>query len=450
MASHSKQYISNFITKLSLSILTNSGRMEIIMYSVQSTDQPIRGIIEVPGSKSITNRALLLASIAKGKSRLSNVLFSDDTRHFMKCLQSLGFNIQIDELNKVVDIVGGRPLEKATIDVGSAGTAARFLTAYLAHFPGEYVISASEQMKKRPMKPLLDVLSHLGADIKCLESDGHLPIKMIGGTLTKKCELALSGEQSSQYLSALLLSGNLLEQMTISPIGSETAKAYIEMTLKMIIAFGGNVSFENGTYVVRHSDYTAQDYMIEPDVSSACYFYAMAALTGGSVTVKNVHPSSLQGDIKFLDVLRQLGCEIVETAQGVQVNGKSNGKYHGIEVDMNDFSDQTMTLAALAVFADSPTTIHNINHMQFQETDRITAIIAELTRMGIRCERTSDGIVIYPGSPKPTDIQTYDDHRMAMAFSLIGLRSKGIRIMDHGCTRKTFENYFDLFSSISS
>ncbi len=417
------------------------------MYLVKTVDKPINGVFEVPGSKSITNRALLLASIANGESRLLNVLFSDDTRHFIGCLQSLGYELKIDENSKTVFIIGGKPLLNATINVGSAGTAARFLTAFLSHFQGEYIINASEQMKVRPMKPLFDALKSLNTKIEFLEKEGYLPIKMIclpfeGG------EIELLADQSSQYLSALLLSGNLYRQLKIRPKGKEVAKSYIDITLKMINKFGGRASFEDGEYIVLNSEYTAQEYIIEPDVSSACYFYAMAALTGGSVIVKNVHLSSMQGDIKFLNILKQLGCEIIETTQGVQVNGKSKGKYNGIEVDMNDCSDQTMTLVALAIFAESPTYIKNIDHLQFQETDRISAILTELERMGIKCQRTSNGIIIEPGIPKPSNIQTYDDHRMAMAFSLIGLRAKGIRIINPGCTKKTFENYFNIFSKL--
>jgi len=234
------------------------------------------------------------------------------------------------------------------------------LTAYLSHFQGEYIINASEQMKARPMKPLLDVLNYLNTKIEFLEKEGYLPIKMIGSPF-ESGEIELLSDQSSQYLSALLLSGNLYRQFKIRPKGKEIAKSYIAMTLKMIDTFGGRASFEDGEYIVRHSEYTAQEYIIEPDVSSACYFYAIAALTGGSVTVKNVHLSSIQGDIKFLNILKQLGCEVIETTQGVQVNGKSKGKYNGIEVDMNDCSDQTMTLVALAIFAESPTYINNEN-----------------------------------------------------------------------------------------
>lgn len=420
------------------------------MYHVKPVEKPVIGSVEVPGSKSITNRALLLAGISNGKSTLRNVLFSDDSRHFIACLQSLGYKVEVDEKGKSVSVVGGRPCAKAKINVGSAGTGARFLTAMLSHFEGEYFINASEQMKARPMKPLLEVLEKLGAKITYSEKEGFLPITLLGKRLSGGEIDMVGGEQSSQFLSALLLSGNLFENpLIINPIGKEASKSYIGITMKMINAFGGNVVFDGNRYIVKPSVYTARDYLIEPDVSSACYFFAMAALTGGSVEVKHVHLSSMQGDIEFLEILKQLGCKIEETDNGTRVTGPANGEYSGIEVNMNNCSDQVMTLVALAIFAKSPTHITDIDHMQYQESNRIVAIMTELKKMGIRCERISDGIIIYPGSPKPTEVESYEDHRMAMAFSLVGLGAKGITIINPECTAKTFENYFDVFEDIT-
>lgn len=421
----------------------------INMYVVKKPKTPINSIVEVPGSKSITNRALLLASLADGKSVLTNALFSDDTRHFMGCLRTLGYNLDIDENAKKVTLTGGKPISNAEINVGSAGTGARFITAMLSHFKGEYKINASEQMKARPMKPLFDLLIKLGAKIEYLEKEGFLPIRLYGSDLSGG-SIELDFGKSSQYLSALLLSGSLFKKpLYIKPVGKETSKSYVDMTIKMIRGFGGDIDIKNDVYGITGTRLSATNYTIEPDVSSACYFYAAAALTGGSVLIKNVHLSSIQGDIRFLFILQKIGCRVIETETGVRVYGPEDRVLKSIEVDMNNCSDQTMTLAALAIFANSPTHITNIDHIQYQESNRINAIITEFDKMGIKCDRTKQGLLIYPGKPKPACLETYNDHRLAMAFSLIGLRAEGIKIINPDCISKTFENYFDIFSEIT-
>ena len=418
------------------------------IYTVKSLHKPVDCIVEVPGSKSITNRALLLASMARGESTLTNVLFSDDTRSFLECLLSLGYAPEIDEANKTVRLRGGVPKTGASINVRSAGTSARFLTALLAAHEGEWRIDASEQMKKRPMKELFSALTRLGCSITYHDREGFLPVTL-RGTRLRGGEIPLDAGQSSQFTSALLMTGCLHQNdVLIQPVGTEIAKSYIGITLRMMEAFGGVAHrTDGGAYTVPVGcSYAAREYAIEPDVSGACYFYAAAALTGGSALVQNVYLNSLQGDIQFLEILRRLGCEIAETKAGVRVTG--SGRYAGIDADMNDCSDQTMTLAALAPFASSPTTIRNVGHIRHQESNRITATLTELRRMGIRCEETDDGMTIYPGTPKPALVETYDDHRMAMAFSLIGLRAEGIRIANPPCVSKTFENYFNLFETL--
>lgn len=419
-------------------------------YEVAAVTKPISCKVLVPGSKSITNRAFLLASMARGRSVLSNVLFSDDSRGMMDCLNALGYDMNINEKEKRVEIIGGPPVKKAAINVRSAGTSARFLTAMLAAFNGEYIIEASEQMKLRPMKPLTDTLLSLGCKVEFLEKDGFLPFKLMGGSLFGG-EVTLEAEQSSQFLSALLMTGCLHNNdLIIRPMGRETAKSYIEITIRMMEQFGVSVlKPEQGVYIVKAGqEYNPMEYEIEPDVSNACYFYAAAALTGGQAIVNNVHINSMQGDIKFLNILEKLGCELIETTDGILLKGPENGKFAGIDVDMNDCSDQTMTLAALAPFASSPTIIRNIGHIKHQESNRIKAILTELERLGVKCAETDGGIVIYPSSPKAALVETYEDHRMAMAFSLVGLRTPGIKISNPSCTSKTFEDYFKVFGSI--
>ena len=416
--------------------------------------------VSVPGSKSITNRALLIAALANGKSVLKGVLFSDDSRHFLQALQDLGFVVEIDEPHAVVSIEGkgGRvPKTKASVDVGSAGTAARFLTAYLGLCEGEYHMNSSEQMKKRPMEELLQALQDLGAEVTYKEASGHFPFA-IGNSGVNRHEVTIDVEKSSQFLSALLIASTLSsEDFTIQVEGTH-GMAYIEMTQKMMEQFG--VCVERPTpdqfRIPAGQHYKALDYQIEPDVSAACYFYAMVPLLGIPVCVEHVHFESLQGDVEFLRILEKMGCTAQDTEKGVLLlppsalsdAGTQAPAFHGITVDMSSCSDQAITLAAIAPFADSPTCITGIGHIRFQESDRIHAICTELTHMGIHCEETQDSITIYPGTPKPCTVATYDDHRMAMGFALTGLRAEGIVIDDPGCCRKTFENYFEVLDQV--
>lgn len=411
--------------------------------------------IEVPGSKSITNRALMMAALSKSECTLKGVLFSDDSRALLSCLIELGFDVNINEETKTVIIkgLGGIiPKNNAKINVRSAGTAARFLTVMVAFSKGNYVLESSNQMKKRPMKPLIDLLRSIGVTINCLEEEGHFPFEVHSNGITKN-ELTMDTTISSQYVSALLMAGVMLPHgLKLNMSGNRTKGSYIKLTIEMMKHFGVNVIQEdNVCHVPSNSCYELKSYQIEPDISGACYFYAMAALLGIDVTVKNVHANSIQGDIKFLNVLKTLGCTLVDTEIGICVRGPKDGVYPGITVDMNDFSDQTMTLSAIAPFATSKTIIKNISHIRFQETDRISAIINELTRLGIKCEESEEnnGIIIYPGTITPCAIETYDDHRMAMAFTLIGLKTKGIVIKNYKCCKKTFENYFDIIDEIT-
>ncbi len=410
--------------------------------------------ITVPGSKSITNRALLLATLAEGNSILRGVLFSDDSRHFLKCIQDLGFETTVDEETKLIAVkgLGGTiPLPVASQYVGSAGTAARFLTAYLGLSNGTYHMDASAQMRKRPMAPLLDSLKELGCEVLYEENaeKGHFPFTLRSHGFCKN-HITVNIDSSSQFLSALLIASCLSAEDFTTSITGTHGMAYIEMTLKMMEQFGVKTEkIAADSFLTKAGQtYQALDYQIEPDVSAACYFYAMSPLLGIPVMVNHVHFDSLQGDVAFINILKQMGCTATDTPDGILVAPPTSGKYHGITVDMSACSDQAITLAAIAPFADAPTTITGIGHIRFQESNRIAAIVTELTKMGIRCEETESSITIYPGTPTPCVVDTYDDHRMAMGFSLIGLRSEGIVINDPGCCRKTFENYFDVLDSV--
>ncbi|MBU5317531.1 3-phosphoshikimate 1-carboxyvinyltransferase [Clostridium bornimense] len=424
-------------------------------YIVNKFNKCERIEVVVPGSKSITNRAFMLAALSNGSCRLEGVLFSDDSRAFLSCLVELGFEVKIDEDKKEVIIygLGGRiPNKDAKINVRSAGTAARFLTAMVAFAGGNYLIESSDQMKKRPMRQLVEALRSVGVIVNCLDEEGHFPLQIHSNGI--KCnEIEMDTTVSSQFVSALLMAGIMLPQgLKLKIVGSRTDGAYIKLTLSMMKQFGIDVICDKNEFYIPHNlSYKRVNYKIEPDVSGACYFYAMSPLLGVDVVVKNIHLDSIQGDIKFLDVLKQLGCSMKDTNIGIEVKGPRDGIYHGVTVDMNDFSDQTMTLAAIAPFATSNTIIKNISHIRFQETDRIAAIINELTNLGVTCRESENcnGIYIEPGKISPGVVETYDDHRMAMAFTLIGLRTGGITIKNYKCCGKTFENYFDIIDKLT-
>lgn len=414
--------------------------------------------VSVPGSKSITNRALLLATLAEGVSTLRGVLFSDDSRHFLDCIQKLGFQTHVEEANRTVTVkgLGGPlPLKEAEIYVGSAGTAARFLTAYLGLSQGRYRLDASPQMRRRPMAPLLDSLKELGCEILYDRDgtdggEGHFPFTLQGHGFRKN-EITVNIDSSSQFLSALLISSCLCGRDFTTRIQGRHGMAYIEMTLKMMEQFGVRVQQTEGLAfrTAAGQSYQARDYLIEPDASAACYFYAMSPLLNIPVLVNHVHFGSLQGDVAFLRILEQMGCTVRDISEGILVTPPADGHIRGICADMSACSDQAITLAAIAPFGDTPTTISHIGHIRLQESDRLAAMAAELTRMGIRCAEEQDAITVYPGSPRPATVETYEDHRMAMGFSLIGLRRPGILISNPGCCRKTFEEYFDVLDEIA-
>lgn len=425
--------------------------------------------VRVPGSKSITNRALMLAALAEGESVLRGVLFSDDSRVFMQALQAVGYDVSVDEENAVVKIQGcGRriPKDQAAVYVGSAGTAARFLTAMLALSGGQYEMTSSEQMKARPMRPLLEALEQMGVMFEYKEKPYSFPFVILGrkkgiceskeSDQTDTKNILLNIDESSQFLSALLLAGVLYEEgFSVELTGKRDARAYVKISMKMMEEFGCRMeqTGDNVYRILPDQSYQSREYQIEPDVSAACYFYAMAAVNGGTAVVEHVHFDSTQGDIRFLRVLEEMGCRLEDTPRGILLTAPENGELRGIDVVMSDFSDQTMTLAAVAIFASSPVRIRGVGHIRRQESDRIRAVVTELGRLGIVCEEEPDGMVIHPGtvaasSENPVLVRTYEDHRMAMAFALVGTRAEGIVIDDPLCCRKTFEDYFEVLTNL--
>ena len=401
--------------------------------------------ISVPGSKSITNRALLLAALADGESVLTGCMAGGDGGQFLSCVRELGF--ETDEKiedgtaivkNKTIRIKGlaGRlPKKTAEVYVGSAGTAARFLAALTAFSDGEYMFDASEQMKKRPMKDLTDVLSAAGAEITFTEKDGYFPMRIKGAGKVPEV-MKVNIDRSSQFLSALMIAaGAAANECRIEVEGSH-GLAYVEMTAKMMESFGASVHREGNAYIIRSDGYRACRYAVEPDMSAAAYFYAASLLYGKAYEINGEADQSLQGDAEFRKVL--------DSMRG------DNGSIHGgINVDMSAMSDQALTLAVVSAFADAPVTITGISHIRLQECDRVAAIRNNLERMGIKTEETQDSVTIYPGDVHGAEIETYDDHRVAMSFALAGLRTEGIVIKDPDCVKKTFPEYFEVLKSIN-
>ncbi len=442
--------------------MTDEYKVPFIYENINDTFKRRPVCVSVPGSKSITNRALLLAALANGESVLNGAMLSGDSRVFIECLRNLGISVEIEPDNnqKNNDLsgnvtlrihgTGGQLPDNALINVGSAGTAARFLTAMLGVSHGTYYLDSSDQMKKRPMAPLIESLRNIGCDIECTGVEGHFPLNIHSDGF-RSHELEVNIDDSSQFLSALLMTSVMSDDdITIHVTGSH-GMAYIDMTVAMMSQFGVKaLPVASNTYRISTGQkYNALTYNIEPDASAAAYFYAMCPLLNIQICVRGVHFDSLQGDIEFIRTLEKMGCHAEDSQEGIILYPPKDGIIHGINIDMSAFSDQAITLSAIAPFADSPTMITGIGHIRKQESDRLAGIEAELDKMGIRTETTDDSIIIYPGVPKSTRVNTYEDHRMAMGFSLIGLRTPGITIDNPGCCAKTFENYFKILDQIT-
>ena len=432
-----------------------SGTAEPISDSleIRPLARPVDADVTLPGSKSYTNRALILAALADGRSAVSSALFSDDTRYMADCLRRLEIDVDEREAEAtfVVEGCGGRiPATHADLFVGNSGTTARFITAMLALGHGTYVVDGVERMRQRPIGPLIDALNHLGVRVESLQHDGCPPLRvstdgLVGG------DVSVDGNTSSQYFSALLMVAPLTRDgMTIRVVGDLVSKPYIDLTSASMRAFGAE--FRNDHYrsftVDSGQSYRAADYVVEPDASAASYFFALAAATGGRVRVLNLGSDSAQGDVHFVDVLEKMGCDVIRSQDWIEVHGPD--RLTGVDVDMNAISDTVQTLAAIAPLASSPVTIRNVGHIRHKETDRLTAVATELSRLNVRVDVHEDGLTVYPSSIKPAWIETYDDHRMAMSFAILGKTMPGIVIKDPGCVSKTFPDFFERLGAITS
>ncbi len=401
----------------------------------------------VPGSKSHTNRALICAALAPGTSGLEGALFADDTVAMVGSLLSLGFRVYADAEGRTITVMnpdGQVPAGPADLDVRMSGTTSRFLLPLLCLGEGTYRMDGATQLRNRPIAELVTKLRSLGATI-----DGDsLPLTVHGGGL-RGGSVVVQGSVSSQYLSGLLMVAPRTEAgMYMRVAGELVSKPYVDLTIQTMAEFGVPVQAhpEYREFTVGPSSYTPSTIRIEPDASAASYFFAAAAITGGRVRVEGLGTETTQGDLKFVEVLRRMGAEVTMTQTWTEVRG--TGELHGVEVDMRNISDTAQTLAVVATFADSPTEITGIGFIRHKETDRIGAVVTELSRRGIRSAETPDGMIVYPGVARPGSVNTYDDHRMAMSFSLLGLVHPGIEIRDPECVSKTFPDYFEVLETL--
>ena len=425
---------------------------------ISPSTTPLSARVAVPGSKSHTNRALLVAALATGTTVLRNALFSDDSRYFAEALQVLGFTVSLTSNTKTMSVTGQNgslPANDAALFIGNAGTAARFLTALLTLGNGSFRLDGDHRMRQRPIGDLVLALQKLGANIThsspSTRIDSVCPPLLIQASGLQGGKTSVRGDTSSQFLSGLLMTAPRAKNpVEIEVTGPLNSKPYIDLTLAVMADFGVQVQREGyDRFSVPPQEYISPgEYSIESDASAASYFFAAPAICGGWVEVDNISQKTRQGDIRFLDVLTQMGCTVVENENAIRVTGSDN--LQGVSVDMSDISDTSMTLAAIAPFANSPTTIRGIASSRVKETDRVSATVTELRRLGVQVDEYPDGMTIYPCDKiQPARIHTYADHRMAMAFSLIGLRVPGIEIENPDCVAKTFPNYFDVLGQLT-
>ena len=412
---------------------------------VQPLTRPPDVTVRLPGSKSITNRALLAAAMSEGTSTLRGALVADDTDAMVDAVRALGATVDRGATGwTVTGTAGVPPPVLASVDARQAGTVARFVPAVAAASGAMVRIDGSAQLRSRPMAPLLDALRHLGAVVEEQGSPGHLPVTVKGpltGSTTQ-----LPGDASSQFLSGLLLAG------PVRPGGLEVhlttelvSRPYATMTAAVMSAFGAEAEIGDRVCRAAGGGYRSRAYVVEPDASAASYFFAAAAITGGRVRVEGLGKASIQGDVAFTDVLARMGASVTVTDDAIEVTG---AHLHGVDVDLGQLSDTAPTLAAIAAVADTPTRVRGIGFVRTKESDRIAVVVEELRRGGVDAEEEPDGFVVRPGTVRPAVIDPHDDHRMAMAFAVLGLRVPGITISDPGCVAKTFPAYFDVLDTL--
>jgi len=406
------------------------------------------GTLRLPGSKSISNRVLLLAALARGETEIGGLLDADDTKIMRDALAQLGVSFQG---NKLIGAGGAFPVRKAELFLGNAGTAFRPLTAALVFCSGEYTLSGVPRMHERPIGDLVDALRGIGAKVDYLRTDGYPPLAVHPSKLRSK-NVKVRGDVSSQFLTALLMALPLSgEESTVEVEGDLISKPYVEITLNVMRRFGIEVKRDGWrTFHVPKGSYVSPNkILVEGDASSASYFLAAGAIGGGPVRVEGVGRDSIQGDVRFTEILERMGAKVSLGEDCIEASGGQRLK--GFDLDFNHIPDAAMTAAVMALFADGPSTLRNIGSWRVKETDRIAAMATELRKLGAQVEEGKDFLKIVPGKLKGGQaIDTYDDHRMAMSFSLVALGGVAVTINDPGCVAKTFPAFFDSWKKILS
>ena len=420
---------------------------------------PLNATVRIPGSKSITNRALVCAALADGRSRLTGMLFADDTQHMIDALRALDIHVADDPAACTATIAGCEghiPATEAKLYCGASGTTLRFCTALCALGFGDYRLDGMERLRERPMADLIKAIQTLGTPVQSIDYEGFAPLHVFAQGYSGG-EVRFYSPPSSQMVSALLLTAPYARSDVLIEIhGRRISEPYVDMTLRVMEAFGVAVVAQSDGDVARYiiaapQRYEGREYPIEPDASNASYFLAAPALAGGRITVEGLGTSSIQGDVRFVDVLEQLGCRVEREPTRLTVMGPEAGRrLKGIEVDLNPMPDTAQTLAVLALFADSPTHIRNVGSLRLKETDRIAALAKELGAMGAEVEIEPNALTIHPPEKvTPAHIETYDDHRMAMSFALASLRVDGVVIKDPGCVSKTFPDFWERWLALA-
>lgn len=408
----------------------------------------IRATVAAPPSKSYTNRAYLVAALAGGTVNLESPLFSDDTRYMRQALLQFGVPVEEKTEAAIVQGQGGKlNVPDREIFIGNAGTTMRFLTTFATLAPGVTTLTGDERMQERPIEDLLTCLRQMALKAESIKGNGCPPIEIHGGE-PRGGAVTLAGDKSSQYLTSLLLSAPYFQNDTVINIEGElTSKSYVDITLDIMQTFGVSVlnEFYRKFTVPAGQRYLARSYTVEGDASSASYFFAAAAVTGGEVSVTHLNPDSVQGDIHFPEALEQMGCEVKRSGEKITVFGNP---LHGITINMNDMPDVVQTLAVVALFAEGKTTMTGIKNLRIKETDRIAALANELTRLGASVEAGDDFIIVEPGTHQPAEVETYEDHRMAMSFAVAGLGIPGVKIKNPRCVDKSFPDFFERFQEL--
>lgn len=413
--------------------------------------KPIKTEISIPGSIGYTIRALNIAAMTKGPVKIINPLKSDDTRKMVAALQTLGISIE-ESTNffKVTGDISNVRNKKYIIDIGLSGRTARSMLALLCIVPGEKIVICDEPFKKRPIGDLVEGLRQLGAIIEYTEQEGYLPVKIVSSQLTAK-KIAMNGANSSQFFSAVMMISPVIGEIEITVTGKQASKPFIDMTIAIMKHFG--ITVENINYtkyrIKKNQMYlNPKNYFVEPESTSASYFFAIAAITKSTIKIMDLKLDSMQGDLLFINILQSMGCKISESVNEQWIEVKGTNNLHGITIDLNGAPDLVPTLAVVAAFSDGVTKITNIEHARLKETDRIQSPVIELQKMGIKTSYTRDTLTVYGGNPQPAAIDTYHDHRMAMSFAVAGSKINGMQINDPDVVNKSFPEFWEKLKEI--